>query len=156
MKRLILGLILSGIIALYAGNAGAVEFNLGEFNISMTPPETVDHISYKSDTYSTAEVNGATFETGLFLLSYEVTVAKVLSGPVEELKGTPIPGYYDPLTDIEMDGKPAVMILANKFTTVEYVKDDKTLITLQFEEAEGTDSSNSIAATIKSFKATRR
>jgi hypothetical protein len=54
-----------------------------------------------------------------------------------------------------MDGKPAVMITAGRFTTVEYVKDDKALITLQIKEAKGTDSSNSIAATIKSFKATR-
>jgi hypothetical protein len=54
-----------------------------------------------------------------------------------------------------MDGKPAVMLTAGRFTTVEYVKDDKALITLRFEEAEGTDSSNSIASTIKSLKATR-
>jgi hypothetical protein len=119
----------------------------------MTPPATVDHISYASDTYSEAEVYKATFTTGLFL-SYTVTVLKSLSKPVEEFKSTPISGIAS-VSDTEMDGKPAVMILANKFTTVEYVKDDKTLITLRFEEAEGTDSSNSIAATIKSFKATR-
>lgn len=141
---------------IYAGNAVAVEFKLGEFNISMTPPETVDHISYTSDTYDDYEVNTATFETPILpILRYKVTVLKSSSKPVEEFKGTPIPGYYDSLTDIEIDDKPAVIILANKFTTVEYVKDDKTLITLQFEEAEGTDSSNLIAETIKSFKTTR-
>jgi len=142
---------------LYAGNAGAVEFKLGEFNISMKPPETVEHISYASDTYDDYEVNTATFETPRFIgiLSYKVTILKSLSKPVEEFKSTPISGYYDSLSDIEMDGKPAVMILANQFTTVEYVMDDKTLITLQFKEAEGTDSSKSIAETIKGFKATR-
>lgn len=141
-------------LTLYAVNAEAVEFKLGEFNISMNPPEEAGHISYTSDTYDEAEINGAKFSPDLFL-SYEVTVTKALSSPIEELKSTPVPGYYDSLTYITMDGKPAVMILARQFTTVEYVKDDKTLINLQFKEAEGTDSSNSIAATIKSFKATR-
>jgi hypothetical protein len=140
-------------LALYAGNAGAVEFKLGEFNITMNPPATVDHISYGFDPYDDIEVNTATIKD--LFLTYKVTILKSLSKPVEEFKSTPIPGYYDSLTNIEMDGKPAVMILANKFTTVEYVKDDKALITLRFEEAEGTDSSNSIATTIKSFKATR-
>jgi hypothetical protein len=141
------------VLMISAGNAGAVEFKLGEFNIAMDPPATVDHISYTSDTYSQAEVSGATFKTGLYL-SYKVTVAKALSVPVEELKSIPIRGLAS-LSEIEIDGKPAVMILTNQFTTIEYVKDDKTLITLQFEEAEGTSSANSIAATIKSFKATR-
>ncbi len=154
MKNLEVLLIGILVLALYAGNAGAVEFKLGEFNISMTPPETVDHISYASDAYSDFEVNEATFNPGLFL-GYKVTILKTLSGPVEGFKSTPIPGHYDALSNIEMDGKPAVMILANQFTTVEYVKDDKALITMQFEEAEGTDSSNSIAATIKSFRAMR-
>jgi hypothetical protein len=152
-NRLVLGLIFFLIIVLYAGNVEAVEFKLGEFNIAMTPPETVEHISYASDTYSTAEVNKATFKTGLFL-SYEVTVLRSFSKPVEEFKGTPIAGLAS-VSDIEMDGKPAVIILANQFTTVEYVKDNTTLITLQFKEAEGTDSSKSIAETIKGFKATR-
>ncbi len=140
-------------LTLCAGNAGAVEFKLGEFNIAMNPPATVDHISYGSDPYDDIEVNTATIKD--LFLTYKVTILKSLSKPVEEFKSTPIPGYYDSLSDTEMDGKPAVMILANKFTTVEYVKDDKTLITLRFEEAEGTDSSNSIASTIKSFRATR-
>lgn len=140
-------------MALYAGNVEAVEFKLGEFNISMIPPATVDHISYTSDPYSDFEVNGATFNADF--ISYTVTILKPLSGPVEEFKSTPIPGRYDSLSNTEMDGKPAVTILAGKFTTVEYVKDDKALITLRFEEDEGTDSSNSIAETIKSFKATR-
>jgi len=152
-NRLVLGLIFPAIIALYAGNAGAVEFKLGEFNITMNPPATVDHISYASDTYSDFEVNEATFET--VFLSYIVTVLKPLSGPVEGFKSTPISGYYDTLSNTTMDGKPAVEVLAGQFTTVEYVKDDKALITLQFKEAEGTDSSNSIAETIKGFKATR-
>jgi len=152
-NRLVLGLVLSVIIALYAGNAGAVDFKLGEFSITMNPPETVDHISYASDPYDDIEVNTATIKD--LFLTYKVTILKSLSEPVEEFKSTPIPGYYDSLSDTKMDGKSAVMILANKFTTVEYVKDDKTLITLRFEEAEGTDSSNSIAETIKSFKATR-
>jgi len=137
---------------LYAGNAEAVEFKLGEFNIAMNPPATVDHISYTSDTYDVADINTANF--GDLFIKYKVTVSKLLSGPMEAIKSTPIPGLAS-VSDIEIDGKPATMILANKFTTVEYVKDDKTLITLRFEEAEGTDSSNSIAATIKSFKATR-
>lgn len=142
-------------LTIYAGNAGAVEFKLGEFNIAMNPPGTVDHISYASDTYDDFEVNTATFETPVLpTLWYKVTVLRSLSKPVEEFKSTPIAGLAS-VSDTEMDGKPAVMILANKFTTVEYVKDDKTLITLRFEEAEGTDSSNSIAETIKSFKATR-
>jgi hypothetical protein len=138
-------------LALYAGNAEAVDFKLGEFNIAMDPPATVDHISYASDTYSQAEVTKATFETGFFL-SYTVTVLKPLTISVEECKSTPISGKWSSTT---MDGKPAVMLKAGRFTTVEYVKDDKALITLRFEEAEGTDSSNSIASTIKSFKATR-
>ena len=153
LMRLISIMAFLALLALNAGNAEAVDFKLGEFNITMNPPATVDHISYASDTYSQAEVTKATFETGLFL-KYKVTVTKALSVPVEELKSTPIRGLAS-LSDIEIDGKPAVMILANQFTTVEYVKDDKTLITLRFEEAEGTDSSNSIAATIKSFRATR-
>jgi hypothetical protein len=133
--------------------AGAVDFKLGEFNISMNTAATIDHISYASDTYSDYEVNEATFELPLFL-SYKVTVLRSLSKPAEEFKGTPIAGFAS-VSDIKMDGKPAVMILANKFTTVEYVKDDKTLITLQIKEPEGTDFSDSIAETIKSFKATR-
>lgn len=140
-------------LTLYTVNAGAVEFKLGEFNIAMDPPATVDHISYASDTYDEAEINTATF--GDLFIDYKVTVSKLLSGPMEALKSTPIPGYYDSISDIEIDGKPATMILANKFTTIEYIKDDKTLITLRFEDAEGTDSSKSIAATIKSFNATR-
>jgi len=138
---------------LCAVNAEAVDFKLGEFDITMNPPATVDHISYASDPYDDIEVNTATIKD--LFLTYKVTILKSLSKPVEEFKSTPIPGYYDSLSDTKIDGKSAVMILANKFTTVEYVKDDKTLITLRFEEAEGTDSSNSIAQTIKSFKATR-
>lgn len=139
-------------LALYAGNAGAIEFKLGEFNIVMNPPATVDHISYGSDPYDDIEVNTATIKD--LFLTYKVTILKSLSKPVEDFKSTPISGIAS-VSDTEIDGKPAVMILANKFTTVEYVKDDKTLITMRFEEAEGTDSSNSIAATIKSFRATR-
>jgi len=137
---------------LCAVNAEAVDFKLGEFSISMDPPENAGHISYTSDTYDVADINTANF--GDLIIKYKVTVSKLLSGPMEAIKSTPIPDLAS-VSDIEIDGKPAVMILANKFTTVEYVKDDKTLITLRFEEAEGTDSSNSIAQTIKSFKATR-
>jgi hypothetical protein len=144
-------IVLLGLI-LCVGNAEAVEFKLGEFNISMTPPET-GHISYASDTYDESVINTATISPPLFL-SYKVTVLTSLSKPIEEFKSTPISGYGS-LSNIEMDGKPAVMILANQFTTVEYVKDNNTLITLQFEETEGTDSSNSITETLKSFRATR-
>jgi hypothetical protein len=142
------------LLALNAGNAEAVEFKLGEFNISMNTPETIDHISYASDTYSDYEVNKATFKLPLFL-SYEVTVLSSLSKPAEEFKSTPIPGPSVVISNTTMDGMSAVIVIANQYTTVEYVKDEKTLITLQIKEAVGTDFSDSIAETIKSFKATR-
>jgi hypothetical protein len=154
MKKiaLCLGAILCLQVAVLAAPAEAVEFKLGEFNISMNTPAPIDHISYTSDTYDDHETNKATFELPLFL-NYKVTVLRSLSKPVEEFKSTPITSMAS-VSDIEMDGKPAVMVLANKFTTVEYVKDDKTLITLQIKESEGTDFSDSIAETIKSFNAT--
>jgi hypothetical protein len=156
-NRLVLGLIFSVVLILYAGNAGAVEFKLGEFNISMNTPE-IDHISYKSDTYKDFEVNTASFgvpSSVISDLSYEVTILRPLSGVAEDYKSTIIRSPKVSVSDIEIDGKPATMVLADQFTTIAYLKDDKALITLQFKEAEGTDSSDLITETIKSFKATR-
>jgi uncharacterized membrane protein len=145
--------ILALAIASCATNVQAVGFNLGEFNITMSPPETVNHISYSSDAYSDFEINRATFST--MLVDYKVTILKPLSSSVEAHKSTPIPGPSVIITNTTMDGKPAVIVIANQYTTVEYVKDEKALITVQFKEAKGTDSSSSIAAAIKSFSATR-
>ncbi len=108
--------------------------------------------------YDEGEVDTTSFgipSSVLPMLSYKVAIVKPLSVTAEDCKSTPIQGAYDSLSNIEIDGKPATMILANQFTTVEYVKDDKALITLQFKEAEGTDGSNAINAALKSFKATR-
>jgi len=158
LNRLSAGLIFLAITALFAGNVNAVEFKLGEFNISMNTPVEIDHISYTSDTYDEYEVNTASFGAPaaiLPMLSYKVTILKPLSGSVEKYKGTPIRSADVSVLDIEIDDKPAIIILANQFTTVEYVKDDKALITIQFKETEGTDSSNAINEAIKSFDATR-
>ena len=130
--------------------AEAVEFKLGEFDIKMAPPVSVDHIDHEGHTYSDYEIDKVFFTSDS--IRYIVTVLKPLSGPVEKFKN----GYPGALSNTTIDGKSAILVSSGQFTTVEYVKDDNALITLQFEEVGKTERSDSITETITNFKARRR